>query len=147
MSPFGPPSLSDFGAAALQALLVALLAPALQGWIKRCKAVWQGRQGPPLLQAYADLWKLLRKQPLLPEPASWVFRAAPWLVLAATLVAATLVPLLELRSPLGAGDLIAVAGLLALARFAQALAALDTGSAFGGLGASPQMAIASLLDP
>jgi formate hydrogenlyase subunit 4 len=147
MSAFTSPSLSDFGAAGLQALLVALLAPALQGWIKRCKANWQGRQGPPLLQAYADLWKLLRKQPLRPEPASWVFRAAPWLVLAATLVAATLVPLLGLRGPLGAGDLIAVAGLLALARFAQALAALDTGSAFGGMGASREMAIASLVEP
>jgi formate hydrogenlyase subunit 4 len=147
MSAFTTPSLADFGAAGLQALLVVLLAPALQGWIKRCKANWQGRQGPPLLQAYADLWKLLRKQPLLPEPASWVFRAAPWIVLAATLVAATLVPLLGLRGPLGAGDLIAVAGLLALARFAQALAALDTGSAFGGMGASREMAIASLVEP
>jgi formate hydrogenlyase subunit 4 len=147
MSPFVPPSLSDFGAAALQALLVALLAPALQGWIKCCKANWQGRQGPPLFQAYADLWKLLRKQPLLPEPASCVFRVAPWLVLAATLVVATLVPLIGLRGPLGAGDLIAVAGLLALARFAQALAALDTGSSFGGMGASREMAIASLVEP
>jgi len=90
---------------------------------------------------------LLRKQPLLPEPASWVFRAAPWLVLAATLVAATLVPLLGLRGPLGAGDLIAVAALLALARFALALAALDTGSAFGGMGASREMAIAALVEP
>jgi formate hydrogenlyase subunit 4 len=99
------------------------------------------------LQSYSYLTKLLRKQSLLPEPASWVFRAAPWLVLGATVTAATLVPLVSLRGPLGAGDVIAIAGLLALARFAQALAALDTGSAFGGMGASREMAIASLIEP
>jgi formate hydrogenlyase subunit 4 len=137
----------EFSDAALQVLLVVALAPALQGWIKRCKAIWQGRRGPPLLQAYADLAKLLRKETLLPEPSSWVFRGAPWLVLAATLVAATLVPLVGVRAPLGAGDVIAVAGLLALARFAQALAALDSGSAFGGMGASREMAVAALVEP
>ncbi len=147
MSAFPLPTLFDFGAAVLQAMLVLALAPALQGWIKRCKADWQGRRGPPLLQAYADLGKLLRKQPLLPEPASWLFRAAPWLVLAATVAAATLVPLVSPKNPLGAGDLIALAGLLALGRFAQALAALDTGSAFGGMGASREMAIAALIEP
>jgi formate hydrogenlyase subunit 4 len=141
------PTLFDFAAAAGQALLIVVLAPALQGWIKRCKAGWQGRHGPPLLQSYADLWKLVRKQPLLPEPSSWLFRVAPWLVLAATLVAAALVPLIGLRGPLGAGDVIAVAGLLALGRFAQALAALDSGSAFGGMGASREMAIAALIEP
>ena len=96
MSAFTFPALSDFAAALGQALLIVVLAPALQGWIKRCKAVWQGRHGPPLLQTYADLAKLLRKEPLLPEPSSWLFRVAPWLVLAATLVAAALVPLVGL---------------------------------------------------
>jgi formate hydrogenlyase subunit 4 len=147
VSAFTFPGPSDFASALGQTLLIVALAPALQGWIKRCKAAWQGRQGPPLLQAYADLGKLLRKQPLLPEPASWLFRVAPWLVLAATLVAAALVPLVGLGGPLGAGDVIAVAGLLALARFAQALAALDSGSAFGGMGASREMAIAALVEP
>ena len=94
-----------------------------------------------------DLAKLLRKDSLVPEPSSWVFRAGPWVVLGATLTAATLVPLVGLRGQLGAGDLIAIAGLLALARFAQALAALDTGSAFGGMGASREMAVASLIEP
>ncbi len=138
---------SDLGVGVLQMLLLVALAPALQGWIKRCKAGWQGRRGPPLLQAYADLAKLLRKDSLVPEPSSWVFRAGPWVVLGATLTAATLVPLVGLRGQLGAGDLIAIAGLLALARFAQALAALDTGSAFGGMGASREMAVASLIEP
>jgi formate hydrogenlyase subunit 4 len=147
MSAFPLPAPFDVGAAVVQAVLVLALAPALQGWIKRCKADWQGRRGPPLLQAYADLAKLLRKEPLLPEPASWLFRAAPWLVLAATVAAATLVPLIGPKNPLGAGDLIALAGLLALGRFAQALAALDTGSAFGGMGASREMAISALVEP
>lgn len=133
--------------AGAQVLLVALLAPLLQGWIKRVKAVWQGRHGPPLFQAYADLWKLLRKRPLRPEPSSWVFVGAPWLVLGSTLTAAGLVPLVSLRGGLGAGDVVAIAGLLALGRFAQALAALDSGSAFGGMGASREMAIASLVEP
>ena len=129
MNIFPLPTAADLGAAIVQALLVVLLAPALQGWIKRCKAGWQARRGPPLLQTYADLAKLLRKQSLRPEPSSWVFRAAPWIVLGATLAAATLVPLVSLHGPLSAGDVIAIAALLALARFAQALAALDTGSA------------------
>jgi formate hydrogenlyase subunit 4 len=131
----------------LQVLLVVAVAPALQGWIKCTKATWQGRAGPPLLQPYADLGKLLRKESLVPEPASWIFRWAPWLVLGATLTAVTLVPLVALRGPLGAGDVVALAGLLALARFAQALAALDTGSTFAGMGASREMAIAALVEP
>jgi formate hydrogenlyase subunit 4 len=147
MNIFPLPTAADLGAAIVQALLVVFLAPALQGWIKRCKASWQARRGPPLLQAYADLAKLLRKQSLLPEPSSWVFRATPWIVLGATLAAATLVPLVSLHGPLSAGDVIAITALLALARFAQALAALDTGSAFGGMGASREMAIASLIEP
>lgn len=137
----------DPAGAVLQVLLLAFLAPALQGVIKRAKALWQGRQGPPLLQAYTDLWKLLRKEQLLPEPSSWVFRRAPWLVLGSTLVAAALVPLVAARTPLGGGDVLAIAGLLSLARFAQALAALDTGSAFGGMGASREMAITTLVEP
>jgi formate hydrogenlyase subunit 4 len=83
----------------------------------------------------------------VPAPASWIFRGAPWLVLGATLAAASLVPLVAIRGPLGGGDLIVLAGLLALARFAQALAALDTGSSFAGMGASREMAIAALIEP
>ncbi len=131
----------------LQILLVILLAPALQGWIKQVKARWQSRQGPPLLQPYWDLWKLLGKESLRPEVSSWIFRGAPWLVLGATLTAAALVPMLSARGPLAAGDVIAIVGLLALARFAQALAALDTGSAFADMGASREMAVAALVEP
>lgn len=139
----------DFDLARLALTLGAtlLVAPLLQGLIKRVKAFWQGRQGPPLLQVYADLWKLARKGAVIPEPASAVFRVAPPLVLGATLLAAAQVPIVGSESPLGTGDIILVAGCLALARFALALAALDTGSAFGGMGASREMAIAALVEP
>lgn len=124
-----------------------LIAPLLQGLIKSVKAFWQGRQGPPLFQVYLDLWKLARKGAILPDPASGVFQIAPPLVLGATLLAAALVPIVGSESPLGIGDVILVAGCLALARFALALAALDTGSAFGGMGASREMAISALVEP
>ena len=124
-----------------------LLAPGLQGLIKRTKAFWQGRIGPPWSQAYVDLAKLVRKGSVVPDPATWWFTLAPSIVLAATLVAVALVPIAGLDSPLGVGDVILVAGLLALARFALALAALDTGSNFGGMGASREMAISALVEP
>lgn len=124
-----------------------IVAPALQGWIKKIKAFWQGRSGPPTFQAYADLWKLARKGSVVPETASWVFRGAPSVVLGATLVAVALVPIWGTKAPLGAGDVILVVGCLALGRFALALAALDTGSAFGGMGASREMAISALVEP
>jgi formate hydrogenlyase subunit 4 len=130
-----------------QVCLVLALAPALQGWIKRVKAVWQGRPGPPILQAYADLWKLLHKETLLPGSTSWIFRVTPWLTLGCMLSVAALLPLVFLRGASGMSDIITIIGLLALARFAQALASLDTGSAFAGMGASREMAIASLVEP
>lgn len=137
----------DPGQLILTLAATLLVAPLLQGLIKCTKAFWQGRVGPPLLQAYADLWKLARKGAIVPEPASWVFLVAPAVVLGATLVAVALVPIVGARSPLGTGDVILVAGLLALARFTLALAALDTGSSFGGMGASREMAISALVEP
>ena len=140
-------SLFDLLGAALQLLLALLLAPGLQGFIKRLKAFWQGRPGPSPCQPYADLAKLFRKRPIQPEPCSWVFGAAPLVTFGTTLAAVGLLPLVGPRPPLAAGDLILLAGLLALARFAMALAALDTGSAFAGMGASREMAIAALVEP
>lgn len=124
-----------------------LVAPLLQGVIRSTKAFWQGRNGPPLLQSYADLEKLARKGAVIPEPTSWVFQLAPPVVLGATLLAAALVPIVGRESPLGVGDVILVVGCLALARFCLALAALDTGSSFGGMGASREMAISALVEP
>ena len=137
----------DAIAALAQPLLLMLIAPGLQGFIKRLKAMLQGRQGPGVLQPYADLAKLLRKGAVVPETSSWIFAVAPTVTLSATIVASLLVPTVFLRAPLGVGDVLVLAGLLALARFAMALAALDTGSAFAGMGASREMAIASLVEP
>jgi formate hydrogenlyase subunit 4 len=127
-------------------VLSALLAPLLQGLIKTAKARLQMRQGPPLRQPYADLWKLFRKGTVVPEPSSGVFRIAPWVVLGSTLAAAGLVPTVT-AGRLGVGDVVLFAGLLALGRFALALAAIDTGSNFAHMGASREMAISAVVEP
>ncbi|HEV8632863.1 MAG TPA: NADH-quinone oxidoreductase subunit H [Chloroflexota bacterium] len=127
-------------------VLAALLAPLLQGLIKSAKARLQLRQGPPLLQPYADLRKLFRKGAVVPEVSSGVFRLAPWVVLGSTLAAAGLVPTLT-AGRLGIGDALLFAGLLALGRFALALAAIDTGSNFAQMGASREMAISAVVEP
>jgi len=131
-----------------QLTLLLALAPCLNGVIKRFKAGLQGRRGPPLLQPYFDLFKLLRKDAVVSEHASAVFRWAPAVYGSAFATAALLVPVLWLPAPLGGwGDAIALVGLFALARFAVALAGLDTGSAFGGMGSSREVAVAALAEP
>jgi formate hydrogenlyase subunit 4 len=131
-----------------QLLLMLALAPLLTGYIRKVKAYLLRRQGPPLLQPYRDLLKLIRKEAVLADNASWVFRTAPYLIFATTLIAAALVPTFAtglLFSP--AADLIAIVALLGTARFALALAGLDVGTSFGGIGASREMMIASLAEP
>jgi formate hydrogenlyase subunit 4 len=140
--------MNEIAAGGAQLLILIALAPGLNGLIKRLKALLQGRHGPPLLQGYADLLKLLRKDAVVSEHATVVFRLAPVVYTAAISGAALLVPALWLPAPLGAfGDAVLVVGLFALARFALALAALDTGSAFGGMGASREVAVAALAEP
>ncbi|HLQ04126.1 MAG TPA: NADH-quinone oxidoreductase subunit H [Verrucomicrobiae bacterium] len=140
--------MTELVSAAAQLAILLALAPGVNGLIKRLKATLQGRHGPPLLQGYADLMKLLRKDAVVSEHATVVFRFAPLVYAAAICVAGLLVPVLWLPAPLGAfGDAIVVVGLFALARFALALAALDTGSAFGGMGASREVAVAALAEP
>jgi formate hydrogenlyase subunit 4 len=112
------------------------------------KARLQNRQGPPLLQGYYDLAKLLRKEPVRSETASWVFMAGARVYFGAAVAATTLVPVLFAAAPLEmAGGILLLVGTLALGRFALATAALDTGSAFGGMGASRDMTIAALAEP
>ncbi|HEU4644354.1 MAG TPA: NADH-quinone oxidoreductase subunit H, partial [Burkholderiales bacterium] len=107
-----------------------------------------GRKGPPLLQPYRDLLRLLRKEVVLAHTASWVFRAAPYLVFAATWVAAALVPTFATGLLFSyAADMIAIVALLGSARFMLALAGLDVGTSFGGIGSSREMMIASLAEP
>jgi formate hydrogenlyase subunit 4 len=134
--------------AAAQAAGFLLLAPLLRGFIKKMKAAFQLRQGPRLLQPYSDLAKLLRKEPLRATTASWIFVAGPRLYFASTLLATTLVPALVAAAPLeAAGGILLLVGILALGRFALATAALDTGSPFGGMGASREMTVGALAEP
>jgi len=131
-----------------QLLLLLLLAPWIRGLIKTLKARLQGRQGPSLLQPYADLIKLLRKPERFSEHASWIFRITPYLVFSSTLTVAALVPTVWVPLPIQfAGDVILIIYLLALGTFFTALAGLDAASAFGGLGASREMTVASLVEP
>ncbi len=128
--------------------LALLVAPLLNGLIKRTKAGWQNRQGPGMLQPWLDLWKYLGRESVESRHTSWIFRWAPYVYFSAHLAAAAMVPTLVAASPLGGlGDVIVLVGLLALARFALALAALDTASNFGGMGTSREMAFASLVEP
>jgi formate hydrogenlyase subunit 4 len=134
--------------AAAQALGLLAAAPLLRGFIKSMKAAFQSRQGPPLLQGYYDIAKLLRKEPVRSEVASWVFAVGPRLYFATALAATTLVPVLSAGAPLeAAGGILVLTGLLALGRFALATASLDTGSPFGGMGSSREMTVAALAEP
>jgi formate hydrogenlyase subunit 4 len=134
--------------ALLQAVGLLAVAPLLRSAIKKMKATMQTRKGPPLLQGYYDLAKLLRKETVRSETASWVYVLGPRVYFAAAVAATTLVPVLVAATPLeGAGGILGLVGILALGRFALAAAALDTGSPFGGMGSSREMTIAALAEP
>jgi formate hydrogenlyase subunit 4 len=129
-------------------LAVLALAPLLTGYVRKVKAHLLRRRGPPLLQPYRDLLRLIRKEVVLAHSASWVFRVAPYLVFAATWVAASLVPTFATGLIFSyAADMIAIVALLGSARFMLALAGLDVGTSFGGIGSSREMMIASLAEP
>jgi formate hydrogenlyase subunit 4 len=128
--------------------LLLLTPPLFLGVIQRVKALAAGRTGTPLLQPYYDLARLFRKGAVYSVTTTWLFRAGPVVSLAATLCAGLLVPLHAGSAPLGfPGDVIALAGLLGLARFATILAALDTGSSFEGMGASREAGFGALAEP
>ena len=129
-------------------LLPFALAPLLLGVISRTKAIVAGRTGQPLLQAYFDLAKLLRKGAVYSRTTTWVFRAGPVVGLAAMSISATVVPFGGAAALLAfAGDLIFFAYLLGLARFFTVISALDTGSSFEGMGASREVAFSALAEP
>jgi formate hydrogenlyase subunit 4 len=131
-----------------QMLLVLALAPLLLGFTRKVKARLLGRQGPPIVQPYRDLVRLVRKEAVLAENASWLFRSAPYLIFAATWVAAALVPTFATGLYFSwSADLIAIIALIGSARFFQALAGMDVGTSFGGLGSSREMLFASLAEP
>jgi formate hydrogenlyase subunit 4 len=132
----------------VQTVGMLAVAPLLKVAIKKMKARLQNRQGPPWRQGYFDLLKLLQKEPVRSDVASWVFIAGPRVYFAAAVAATTLVPVVVAAAPLeAAGGILLLVGTLALGRFALAAAALDTGSPFGGMGASRDMTIAALAEP
>jgi formate hydrogenlyase subunit 4 len=134
--------------AGAQTVLALLLAPGLVGLIRWMKARLQNRRGAPIWQPYLELGKLFRKEVVVSRSASWLFRAAPFVIFASTVATTALVPVLG--APLAfdtMGDLIVLVYLLLLGTFWLALAGLDPGSAFGGMGASREVTVAALAEP
>ena len=140
--------ISLFLIAVVQLIVLLTVAPMVSGLIKTLKARLQTRRGPGILQPYRDLNKLFRKGMVLPDTASWIFSVTPYIVFAATAIAGLMIPMISAKAPLGLfGGVLAVVYLLGLGRFFLALAGLDTGSSFGGLGSSREMTIAALAEP
>jgi formate hydrogenlyase subunit 4 len=132
----------------LQAVLLALIAPLAAGFVATCKARLQNRRGAGILQPWRDLRKLFTKEVVMAEHASWIFRFSPYIVFTATVMAASVIPALLVDTPLSlTADVIALVALLALARFFLALAGMDIGTAFGGMGSSREMTFSALAEP
>ncbi len=140
--------IESFMAQGAQMFLVLAVAPAVAGITRKVKALLTRRQGPPVIQCYRDLLKLIRKDLVLAGNASWFFRAAPYAIFAFTWVAAALVPTFASGLMFNwAADVVALVALIGAARALLALAAMDVGTSFGGLGSSREMMIASLAEP
>ena len=141
-------AMSAFLAVILQTLLLLALAPLISGCIRNWKAKLQNRRGPRIWQPYYDLVKFLRKDMVISEHASWIFRAMPYVLFTSTLLAGLMMPLVNVSAPLSLfGGALAFVGLLALGRFFLALGGLDPASAFGGMGSSREMTIAAVAEP
>jgi formate hydrogenlyase subunit 4 len=149
LDPGSPAALAVGVAIAIaQAAALAAIAPLVVGVLRKTKARFQGRRGPSIWQPYRDLRKWWARGTISSGASGPVQRLAPAVVLGAVLVATGFVPTLVTQSPLQAwGDLLTLTGLLVVARFAMALAALDAGSAFGGMGSSREVAISALVEP
>lgn len=138
----------DLATQGAQMFVVLAFAPLLTGCVRKTKARLLRRRGASVIQPYRDLLRLLRKDVVLAENASWLFRVAPYLIFAATWVAASLVPTFATGLIFSwTADLIAIVAFLATARFFLALAGMDVGTSFGGIGSSREMMIASLAEP
>ena len=131
-----------------QAIFFIAIAPLVSGVIRKLKNNLRMRKGPGVFQPYYNLAKLFTKDEVIPENASWIFRAAPIILFSASVCALFFLPLSNITNPFNyIGDLLAIIFLLALGRFFLALSGLDTGSAFGGMGSSREMFISSLVEP
>jgi formate hydrogenlyase subunit 4 len=134
--------------AVINTLLVVAAAPFFVSLVKKVKAWTQGRQGPSVFQTYANLAKLLKKEVIYSPNSSRIMRVAPYVNIVSVLVASLFVPLVFVPEPLGGiGNIILFLYLLALARFFMALAGLDAGSSFGGMGSSREMSISAVIEP
>jgi formate hydrogenlyase subunit 4 len=140
--------ISDILVQGVQMLLVLLLAPLLTGFVRKIKARLVRRKGASVFQPYRDLLRLLRKEVVLADNASWLYRVTPYVTFAAIWVAAALVPTFATGLLFNwTADLIAIVALLGSARFFLALAGMDVGTSFGGIGASREVMIAALAEP
>ena len=141
-------SLTEIVVGLIQVLVIIALSPLVTGIIRKTKARTQKRIGASVLQPYYDILKLIRKDEVVSDQSSWVFRACPWVNFVAITTAAFFIPVFLVYTPFGlVGDLLLVIGLFALARFFTMLAGLDVASSFGGLGSSREMMISVLLEP
>jgi len=132
----------------LHLLLLLIVAPLLQGLVRKLKARFQSRNGPPLLQSYYDLAKLFSRGEMVAETTSVVHAISPWVVLGALITSALFVPMLSAATPLAnQGDLLIVIGLFALARVALTLGGMDSGSSLGQMGSSRELAVGALVEP
>ena len=132
----------------VQLLIVVFGAPLLVGTIRKVKARLQGRHGAGVLQPYRDMRKLLVKEVVISENTSWIFRITPYVLAATMLLAALLVPVITTAGSLRfMGNIILLMYVFLLGTFFLALAGLDAGSSFGGMGSSREMAIAALAEP
>ncbi|VVB57877.1 NADH dehydrogenase [Candidatus Anstonella stagnisolia] len=131
---------------ALQAAFIFLLAPLVVGIMRKVKAAFQSRSGAPIYQPYIDIAKLFMKGMVISETSSWVFLAAPIVTFASVAIAAGMLPLI-FSNAISPSTLIIFIYLFAIGRFMTALSAIDTGSAFGGIGASREMLFSALIEP
>ena len=132
----------------LQALLIALTAPLFSGFSRVLRAKIHSRHGPPILQNYFDLFKLMKRQEILPAQGNLIFRITPYIMIVSVLLIAMIIPILITQSPFGwVGDMILVIYLLALIRFFTSLSGLASGSTFGGMGARRELLISALIEP
>ncbi|MGI0052602.1 MAG: respiratory chain complex I subunit 1 family protein [Nitrososphaeraceae archaeon] len=138
---------ADVVVAVIQVLVVAAGAPLLMGALRTLRARLVGRRGPRVLQPYADLAKLLRKEVVVSTTTSWIFRVTPYVLFSTMVVAALIVPLVLARPVLDFAGLVLLMYCFVLGTFFLALAGLDAGSAFGGMGASREVAVAALAEP
>ena len=142
------PPLQAMGVVIVQIAMLLALSPFIIGLIRKVKARLQCRRGAGVLQPYADLAKLFKKQPVVSSTTSWIFTATPYIVFSSTLAAGLLVPIFVSQNPFNfAGNVIALVYLLALGTFFLILAGLDAGSAFGGMGSSREAIVATLAEP